>query len=292
MLTASPGPARAEGAPDTVLLHLDGFEGPLDLLLHLARRQAVDLARVSVLDLADQYLLATADLGRVGLQRATDWLVMAAWLTWLKSRLLLPRSPKEAAEAGQAAAALSARLARMERIRAAVAALDAQPQLGRDAWERSGQGEPMAASPKPEGSRKPLCGFGEFAAGFAEPELVSLFRACLVALRRPRRVGGGRPPPLPLWRMPDALALMRRRLGALAEAGGTGAATLAGFLPRVSREPPGYALRCRAALASTLVAGLELARAGEATLEQDGAWAPVGVRVAQSEADAAAEPRK
>ena len=273
-----------------MLLRLDGFEGPLDLLLHLARRQAVDLARVSVLDLADQYLAATADLGRVGLQRATDWLVMAAWLAWLKSRLLLPRSPKEAAQAEQAAAALAARLAQMERVRAAVAFLEAQPQLGRDAWERSGRTEPLAASPKREGSRKPLRGFGEFAAEFAEPELVSLFRACLAALRRPRQADGGCPPPLPLWRVPDALALMRRRLEVLAEAGGTGAATLAGFLPRVAREPPGYALRCRAALASTLVASLELARAGEATLEQEEAWAPVGVRAVQPEAGADAEP--
>lgn len=263
-----------------MLLRLDGFEGPLDLLLHLARRQAVDLVRVSVLDLADQYLAATADLGRVGLQRATDWLVMAAWLTWLKSRLLLPRSPKEAAQAEQAAAALAARLVRMERVRAAVAFLEARPQLGRDAWERGGGSEPLATSPKLEG----------FAAEFAEPDLVSLFRACLAALRRPRRVDDGRPPLLPLWRVPDAPALMRRRLEALAEAGGTGAATLAGFLPRVAREPPGYALRCRAALASTLVASLELARAGEATLEQNAAWAPVGVRAAQPEGGAAAEP--
>jgi len=207
----------------------------------------------------------------VGLQRSTDWLVMAAWLTWLKSRLLLPRSPKEAAQAEQAAAALAARLAQMERVRAAVAFLEAQPQLGRDAWERSGRSEPLAA-------------------GFAEPELASLFRACLAALRRPRQADGGRPPPLPLWRVPDALALMRRRLEAMAEAGGTGAATLAGFLPRVARAPPGYALRCRAALASTLMAGLELARAGEATFEQDAAWAPVGVRSAQPEVGAAAEP--
>lgn len=257
-----------------MLLRLDGFEGPLDLLLHLARRQAVDLARVSVLDLADQYLLATADLGRVGLQRASDWLVMAAWLAWLKSRLLLPRSPKEAAEAEQAAAALSARLARMERVRATVAFMDAQPQLGRDAWARGGRSE-------------------AFAAEFAEPELASLFRACLAALRRPRPAGGDcpRPPPLPLWRVPDALALMRQRLGRLAEAGGAGGATLARFLPRVPREPPGYELRCRAALASTLVASLELARTGEAALEQDGAWALVSLRAAPPTAGAAAGPR-
>lgn len=270
-----------------VLLRLDGWEGPLDLLLHLARCQAVDLARVSVLDLVDQYLLATADLGRVGLQRATDWLVMAAWLAWLKSRLLLPRSPEEAVEAEQAATALSVRLAQMGRVRAAVAALDAQPQLGRDAWERGGQSGAVATSPKREVAET----LPAFAAGFAEPELASLFRACLAVLRRPRPTGGGRPPPLPLWRMPDALALMRRRLAALAGAGERDGTTLADFLPRVAPGPPGYALRCRAALASTLAASLELARAGEATLDQDGAWAPVGVRAARHEAASAAAER-
>ncbi len=246
-----------------MLLRLDGFEGPLDLLLHLARRQAVDLARVSVLDLADQYLLATADLGRVGLQRAADWLVMAAWLLWLKSRLLLLRSPEEAAQAEQEAAALSARLARMEGVRAAVAALDAQPQLGRDAWVRGGRGE-------------------AFAAGFAAPELAPLFRACLAALRQPRPAQNERPPPLPLWRVPEALALVRQRLAVLAGAGEGRAATLAGLLPPLAREPPGYALRCRAALASTLIASLELARTGEAALEQEGAWAPVRLRPARA----------
>ena len=283
-----------------MLLSLDGFEGPLDLLLHLARRQAVDLARVSVLDLADQYLLATADLGRVGLQRATDWLVMAAWLLWLKSRLLLPRSLKEMAQAEQAAAALSARLAQMERVRAAVAFMDAQPQLGRDAWERGGRSEAMAASPKREGSaanqpepRSDLrlpSRFGD-AAEFTQPELAALFRGCLAALRRSRPTDGDRSPPLPFWRVPDALALMRRRLGTLAEENGAGAAALAHFLPRVPRGPPRYTLRCRAALASTLMASLELARDGEATLEQGSAWAPVTVRAARHKgADAAAEP--
>ncbi len=268
-LTAPPDLAWAEGAPDTVLLHLDGFEGPLDLLLDLARRQTVDLARVSVLDLADQYLLATQDLGRVGLQRATDWLVMAAWLTWLKSRLLLPRSPKEAAQAEQAAAALAARLAQMERVRAVVAFMEAQPQLGRDAWERGGRSEPLST-------------------GFAEPKLAPLFRACLAALRRPRRVDGERPQPLPLWRVPDALVLMRRLLEALADAGEGNAVALARFLPRVARKPPGYDLRCRTALASTLVASLELARAGEAALEQDGAWTPISLRATWHKAAGAA----
>ena len=247
-----------------VQLSLDGFEGPLDLLLDLARRQAVDLSRLSIIDLVDQYLAAIADLGRVGLQRATDWLVMAAWLTWLKSRLLLPRDSAEAEQAEQAAAALAARLAQAERVRAVVATLEAQLQLGRDAWERSGRSEPVGAE-------------------IAAPELVSLFRACLAALRRPPQPAGAdvyRPKLPPLWRVPDALARMRKLLGELAGSGNEtpGHRALQHFLPEVTREPPRYDVRCRAAVASTLLAGLELAREGEATLEQDGTWKTIGVR--------------
>lgn len=95
-------------ASEAMLVRLDGFEGPLDLLLDLARRQQVDLARISVLALVDQYV-ATIDrigLAVTGLEQAADWLVMAAWLTWLKSRLLLPKESKEAREAERAAGIL------------------------------------------------------------------------------------------------------------------------------------------------------------------------------------------
>ena len=78
-------------------LRLDGFEGPLDLLLELARAQKVDLERISILSLVDQFLLVVEQARRVRLEIAADWLVMAAWLAWLKSRLLLP--PEEAAPA-------------------------------------------------------------------------------------------------------------------------------------------------------------------------------------------------
>ena len=96
---AGSGPAQAGDAEDDkeppsrggVQLDLNGFEGPLDLLLELARRQAVDIATISAIDLVDQFLAATNDLTRLDLQEVADWLVMAAWLVWLKSRLLLPK---------------------------------------------------------------------------------------------------------------------------------------------------------------------------------------------------------
>src|ERR1700730_11018266 len=96
--------------PDSLLLQLEGFEGPLDLLLDLARTQKVDLAKISILSLVEQYLAVIEGARRIRLELAADWLVMAAWLTWLKSRLLLPEGT-EAAEDGELAAdILAARL--------------------------------------------------------------------------------------------------------------------------------------------------------------------------------------
>src|ERR1700757_4492226 len=94
---------------DSLVLNLEGFEGPLDLLLELARSQKVDLAKISILALVDQYLAVIEGARRVRLGVAADWLVMAAWLTWLKSRLLVP-SAAEDEDAEIAAETLAARL--------------------------------------------------------------------------------------------------------------------------------------------------------------------------------------
>jgi segregation and condensation protein A len=96
-------PESGSAPPDALVLHLDGFDGPLDLLLDLARSQKVDLARISILGLVEQFLAVVEGARRVRLELAADWLVMAAWLTWLKSRLLLPAGT-EAAEEGELAA--------------------------------------------------------------------------------------------------------------------------------------------------------------------------------------------
>src|SRR5947209_8785013 len=127
---------RAESEP-AFLVDLDGFEGPLDLLLELARRQKVDLHRISVLALAEQYLEFIEAVRRVRLELAADYLVMAAWLAYLKSRLLLPEPPKGAdADAADLANALALRLRRLEAIRAAAGQLVNRPRLGRDMFVR------------------------------------------------------------------------------------------------------------------------------------------------------------
>ncbi len=112
---------------------VDGFEGPLDLLLELARRQKVDLAKISILELANQYLSFIEAARKVRLELAADYLVMAAWLAYLKSRLLLPEPPKaEAVEAVGLAEELARRLRVLEEIRRAAEAMMKRAQLGRD----------------------------------------------------------------------------------------------------------------------------------------------------------------
>ena len=134
-------PAAAEAA---LIVEVDGFEGPLDLLLALARTQKVDLAKISVLKLADQYLAFMESMRRRDLELAADYLVMAAWLAYLKSRLVLPQAnPEEVASAEEAAAQLRWRLQRLEAMRGAAARLLARDRLGRDVFAR-GEPEPVA----------------------------------------------------------------------------------------------------------------------------------------------------
>ncbi len=125
-----------DAAPDRLALRLDGFEGPLDLLLELARGQKVDLARISILQLVEQYLLVLEDARQIRLELAADWLVMAAWLAWLKSRLLLPPEDAGAAEGEEAADILAGRLRDLEAARAASAWLSNRPQLGQEVFAR------------------------------------------------------------------------------------------------------------------------------------------------------------
>src|SRR5579862_7635757 len=124
-----PPPSYVE--PKQLVLDLDGYEGPLDLLLSMAREQKVDLAKISILQLADQYLEFIARMRREDLELAADYLVMAAWLAYLKSRLLLPEPPAEDELDGeQMAAMLTLQLRRLEAMREAGERLKAQPRLG------------------------------------------------------------------------------------------------------------------------------------------------------------------
>ena len=128
------------GVGEQLLLDLDGFEGPIDVLLSLARDQKVDLTQISILDLADQYLDWVARLRQANLELAADYLVMAAWLAYLKSRLLLPDlSEDEEATGEELAAALQFQMLRLEGMREAGVKLFAKDQLGEDFFAR---GEP------------------------------------------------------------------------------------------------------------------------------------------------------
>lgn len=150
-MTVESDPAfDAQDGEDALLLDLDGFEGPLHLMLELARAQKLDLARISLAALADQYLdfIARARSERIDL--AADYLVMAAWLTFLKSRLLLPKTEKESDEpdAAELEAHLRRRLEHLARARAAAERLWAMPQLGRDVF-LFGQPQPVAITREP-----------------------------------------------------------------------------------------------------------------------------------------------
>src|SRR6187401_3674844 len=118
-----------------LIIDVEGFEGPLDLLLSLARNQKVDLAKISILALAEQYLVFIEEARRVRLELAADYLVMAAWLAYLKSRLLLPEKDTDLGPSAEdMATALALRLRRLEAIRNAAEALIGRPQLGRDVF--------------------------------------------------------------------------------------------------------------------------------------------------------------
>lgn len=250
MTEAQPLPPAASA--DALLLRLDGFEGPLDLLLELARGQKLDLARISILSLVEQYLAVIEGAARVRLELAADWLVMAAWLAWLKSRLLLPKGSEAADEGEEAAEALAARLTGLQQMRAAAQWLGARPVLGQEVFAR-GLPEDFAVADR---SKLAL-------------DLSGLMRAYLAALRRG---AGARPyrPALPaLWSVQDALARLAALVGRLPEW-----STLEQFLPPHLASP----LQRRAALASTLLASLEMARGGAVRLRQEAAFGPILLR--------------
>ena len=254
---ASAHPAPQVPANDTplaegLLLRLDGFEGPLDLLLDLARGQKVDLARISILDLVDQYLAVIEGAKRVRLELAADWLVMAAWLAWLKSRLLLPKGLEAADEAEIAAEILAARLRDLQTMRAAALWLTARPQRGIDVFPR---GAPET--------------FAETETFGISADLGSLMRAYMAALRRGTRHRTYRPARTTLWTVKDALARLAVLVGTLPDW-----SDFIHFLPDWVVNP----LERRTAVASTLIAGLEMAKSGTVRLRQDDAFGPILLR--------------
>jgi segregation and condensation protein A len=256
----------AEAMPDeqTFVIDVDGFEGPLDLLLTLARQQKVDLTRISILALADQYLAFVEEARRLRLELAADYLVMAAWLAFLKSRLLLPdlQTPEGGQTAEEMANALALRLKRLEAIREASERLMARPQLDRDVFAR-GQPEPIAHIRKPEWSATLF----DLLSAYARQRQ----KNALSHVRMAKRA---------VWSLTEARETLERLIGQ------TGDWTrLDAFLLKYAVEPSHVAT----VFASSFASMLELVRDGRAEIHQDGAFAPLYMRKRQGGVEVATE---
>ncbi len=239
---------------DDMTLHVDvqGFEGPMDLLLHLARNQKVDLTQISVLALAEQYLAFIAMARDRKLELAADYLVMAAWLAYLKSRLLIPKVKDEDGETGeQLASVLQFRLKRLEAMRDAAGKLVNRDRLGRDV----------------------------FARGMPETVLVektSLYSASLYDLltayasqRQRQAVSHVQIARRTVWSLKEARVLLVRMVGELQDW-----VTLDAFLLDYIARPEDRAT----AIASSFAASLELVREGRMEIRQNAAFEPVYMR--------------
>jgi len=240
-------PVREEEALN---LSLDGWEGPLDLLLNLARSQKVDLKQISILALTEQYLVFIEDARALKLEIAADYLVMAAWLAYLKSCLLLPKDPEADPSPEELALRLQLRLQRLDAMREAGARLVGRDRLGRDVFLREA----------PEGLRvlkKALWKANAF-------DLYAAYGRVRARTQPAMHVVAHRA----VMTLEDAIQRVAAMLGQAVEW-----TTLEAFLPATS-DP---AFR-KSALASSFVAALELARQGRLMIEQDDAFADIMVK--------------
>ncbi len=245
---AGPGAAVTEDA--ALYLELDGWEGPLDLLLDLARRQKVDLRKISILALVDQYLTYIERAEALRLELAADYLVMAAWLAYLKSALLLPRDEQEDPSPEELALRLQLRLQRLAAMRDAAARLMGRDRLGRDVFLRGA----------PEGLRvdrkaKWQCDWFALVQAYGQ---VKARTAPVVHMVRDRMV----------MTLDSALARVSSMLGVNIDW-----MDLRDFLP-----PHADPKLRRSAMASSFVAALELARLGKAELQQEHTFGPLMLR--------------
>ena len=234
-------------ASDTLTIDIDGWEGPLDLLLTLARNQKVDLRAISILELVDQYIAFMEEARALKLELAADYLVMAAWLAYLKSALLLPRNPEETPSPEELALRLQLRLERLNAMREAGARLVARDRLGRDVFPRG----------SPEGLR--VVRKGKY-----EGEIYDLIAAYgrISARTRPvMHVVAARD----VMTLEEAIERVARLVGARIDW-----TTIESFLPDGAQG-----LYRKSALASSFVAALELARQGKLEMRQKSAFAPL-----------------
>ena len=237
---------------DELTLDLDGWEGPLDLLLSLARSQKVDLTQISILALVEQYLAFLAQARALKLEIAADYLVMAAWLAYLKSCLLLPKDPEADPSAEEIALRLQLRLQRLEAMREAGARLLGRDRIGRDVFMRG----------NPEGLR--LVRKAQWQARMFD--LIAAYGSVQARTQPAMHIVHARS----VMTLDEAIARVGRMIGVTLEW-----ATLESFLP-----PTEDLSFRRSALASSFLAALELARLGRVDIEQDEAFAPIRLRAA------------
>jgi segregation and condensation protein A len=244
-------PERGSDEP-ALMVDVEGFEGPLDLLLTLARQQKVDLAKISILALADQYLAFIEAARKMRLELAADYLVMAAWLAYLKSRLLLPEAhPAEGISAEDMANALAQRLRRLEAIRQVAEQLLGRPQLGRDVFQR-GQPEPIEEIKRPEWTATLY-------------DLLSAY-----ATRRQTQARSFvRVPKRTVWSLAEAREALERLIGQSMDW-----SPLDQYLVAYLVEPSMRAT----VLASSFAAALELIREGRMEAHQQGSFTPLYLR--------------
>lgn len=247
---------RTPPAGAVLMVDLEGYEGPLDVLLALAREQKVDLKRISILALAEQYLAFIQAARELQLEIAADYLVMAAWLAYLKSRLLLPEPPGEEEPSGEEMAArLTYQLRRLEAMREAAARLLARDRLGIGLFPRGApEGVRLIRRPVYDLSLYELLrAYADHRVSRNNPEVLRLRRSAVYSVE-------------------EALARFGLLMGRLPEW-----SVLAAFLPEGIEDP----FTLRSALASTFLASLELSRQGRLELKQGKAFGPIYLRRAE-----------
>jgi segregation and condensation protein A len=238
---------------ESLIVDVGGFEGPLDLLLELARHHKVDLARISILALAEQYIAFIEKARKLQLELAADYLVMAAWLAYLKSRLLIPAPPgTEDVPAEDMAARLAFRLQRLQAMREAAARLMSRNLLGRDIYPR-GAPEPLVFETKRE--------YGD--------NLIDLLKAYAQRRQMKIRHQTYTVKKLPTWSIVEARGALERMVGIMTDWG-----TFDSWLAEYLAEP---SMR-RSVRASSFTASLELAREGVLEIRQEEAFKPIYLR--------------
>lgn len=247
-------------ADETLIVDVDGYEGPLDLLLTMSRTQKVDLRRISVLHLAEQYLAFVEQAKELRIELAADYLVMAAWLAFLKSRLLLPPDPEEQGPSGEDLAAhLAFQLERLQAMRDVSAKLMARDRLGQDRFVRG-----IPETVERVRRVKYTASLVDLMQAYARIRTKDEFRPFVMDREN-------------VYTMEMALDRLRGLIGYA----GTWT-SLTAYLPDGWADDP---VRRRAATAATFAASLELAKAGKLELRQDASFAPIEIRRADRQAD-------